>query len=361
MPKLFDTFQLKDVTLKNRIVVSPMCQYSSENGFPNDWHLVHLGSRAIGGAGLIVVEATAVSPEGRISPADSGIYLDDHVEPFARICRFMKEHGAVPGIQLAHAGRKGSASKPWEGNAHIGEELGGWQTIAPSAIPFGGELDKVPVEMSTQDIRRVQSDFVAAAKRSLEAGFEWLELHYAHGYLAHEFYSPFSNQRTDEYGGSYENRIRFLTESFDAVREVWPERYPLTIRLSVTDWNDGGVTVEESIELVNRLKKNGLDLLDVSHGMVIPDISQIPWGPGFLLPNTRRIREATGIATAVSWQITEPQQADQAIRNGDTDLVMLARELLRDPYWPYHAAEALGENEPYQILPVQYARAAARR
>lgn len=361
MPQLFDEFRLKDVTLKNRIAVAPMCQYSSENGFPNDWHLVHLGARAIGGAGLVIVEATAVSPEGRISPADSGIYLDDHVDAFARIVRFLKAHGAVPGMQLAHAGRKASAAKPWEGDSHLDESQGGWETIAPSAIPFGGNLPKVPREMTAEEIARVQADFVVAAQRALAAGFEWLELHYAHGYLAHEFYSPFSNHRTDQYGGSFDNRIRFLVETFQAVRRVWPERFPLTIRLSVTDWNAGGVTIEESIELVHRLKEEGLDLLDVSHGMVIPDISQIPWGPGFLVPITDRMREETGVPMAVGWQITDPQQANEVIRNESADLIMLAREMLRDPHWPYHAAEALGIPDAADLLPIQYARSAARR
>ncbi|MGE3780574.1 MAG: NADH:flavin oxidoreductase/NADH oxidase, partial [Pirellulaceae bacterium] len=231
MSALFADFQLKDTVLRNRIAVSPMCQYSSENGFPNDWHFVHLGSRAVGGAGLVMVEATAVSPEGRISPADSGIYLDEHVPPFAHIARFLKEHGAVPGIQLAHAGRKASAQKPWEGDSHIDSALGGWDTIAPSAIPFGGNLPKVPRAMSVEDIASTQQAFVAAARRALAAGFEWLELHFAHGYLAHEFYSPLANHRTDLYGGSFDNRIRFILETFSAVREVWPERLPQTARL----------------------------------------------------------------------------------------------------------------------------------
>ena len=361
MASLFKEFRLKDVVLRNRIAVSPMCQYSSDNGFPNDWHFVHLGSRAVGGAGLVMVEATAVSPEGRISPADSGIYLDDHVEPFARISRFLKQHGAVPGIQLAHAGRKASASKPWEGNKHIETDKGGWDIIAPSAVPFGGNLPKVPREMTVQDIARIQEAFVAAAKRALAAGFEWLELHYAHGYLAHEFYSPLANHRTDNYGGSFENRIRFLLETFTAVRKVWPERFPLTVRLSVTDWIEGGVTVDESVELVRRLKAAGLDLLDVSHGSITPDISKVPWGPGFMIPAASRIRREAGIPTAVGWLITEPQQAEDAVRDQHTDLVMLAREMLRDPYWPYHAALKLGDEKAASILPIQYARAVKPR
>jgi len=360
MASLFQEFRLKDVVLRNRIGVAPMCQYSSDNGFPNDWHFVHLGSRAVGGAGLVIVEATAVSPEGRITPADSGIYLDDHVQPLARINHFLKQHGAVPGIQIAHAGRKASANKPWEGDDHIATGKGGWDTIAPSAVPFGGTLPKVPHAMTTQDIARVQNAFVSAAKRALTAGFEWLELHFAHGYLAHQFYSPISNQRTDNYGGSFENRIRFLRETFAAVRKVWPERYPLTARLSVTDWNDGGVTVEESIELVRRLKADGLDLLDVSHGFSTPDISKIPWAPGFMIPVASRIRRETGVPTAVGWMITDAHQADQAVRDEHTDIVLLGRELLRDPYWPYHAAQALGVEKAPEVLPIQYARAVKR-
>ncbi len=360
MASLFDEYRLKDVTLRNRIAVSPMCQYSSENGFPNDWHMVHLGSRAVGGAGLVIVEATAVAPEGRISPEDSGIYLDEHVEPFARIARFMKSQGAVSGIQIAHAGRKASATKPWEGDRHIATGDGGWETIAPSAVAFGGGLTKVPHAMTVADIARIRDAFVDSAKRSLAAGFEWLELHFAHGYLAHEFYSPLANQRTDNYGGSFENRIRFMMETFKAVRKVWPERFPLTARLSVTDWLEGGVTIEETIELVTRLKGAGLDMLDVSQGFITPDISQIPWGPGFMIPIASRIRKATGIPTSVGWMITDPLQADAAIRDEHADLVLLGRELLRDPYWPYHAAMKLGVEHAPEVLPVQYARAVKR-
>jgi len=308
-----------------------------------------------------MVEATAVSREGRISPADSGIYLDDHVQPFAKIAQFLQQYGAVPGIQLAHAGRKASAHKPWEGDNHIDSDQGGWDTLAPSAVAFGGNLPKVPRAMSVEDIGRIQNEFVAAAKRALAAGFEWLELHFAHGYLAHEFFSPLANHRTDHYGGTFENRIRFLVETFAAVRKVWPERFPLTARLSVTDWIEGGVTVEESVELVRRLKSAGLDLLDVSQGFITPDISVIPWGPGFMIPIASRIRRETGVPTAVGWLIADPQQAEDAVRDQHTDLVMLARELLRDPYWPYHAALKLGDDTAASILPVQYARAVRQR
>ena len=361
MASLFDEYQLKGVTLRNRVAVSPMCQYSSDDGFPNDWHFVHLGSRAVGGAGVVIVEATAVTPEGRISPADSGIYHDAHVEPFAKIAKFLKANGAVAGIQIAHAGRKASANKPWEGDNHIPTGEGGWDTLAPSAVAFGGNLTKVPKEMTVADIGRIQDAYVAAAKRSLAAGFEWLELHFAHGYLAHEFYSPLANFRTDGYGGSFDNRIRFLTETLAAVRSVWPERLPLTARLSVTDWTDGGVTVDESIELAKRLKAGGLDLLDVSHGFVTPDISRIPWGPGFLIPTTGRVRREAGIATAAGWLISDPKQADDAVRDGHADLIVLARELLRDPYWPYRAALALGSDTAATLLPVQYARSVKPR
>jgi 2,4-dienoyl-CoA reductase-like NADH-dependent reductase (Old Yellow Enzyme family) len=264
-------------------------------------------------------------------------------------------------IQLAHAGRKASASKPWEGGDHIGSSEGGWDIIAPSAAPFGGKLPKVPRVMSLQDISRIQEAFVAAAKRALAADFEWLELHYAHGYLAHEFYSPLANFRTDNYGGSFENRIRFLLETFTAVRNVWPERFPLTVRLSVTDWIEGGVTVDDSVELVRRLKAAGLDLLDVSHGSINPDISKVPWGPGFMVPAANRIRKEAAIPTAVGWQITEPQQAEEVIRDQHADLVVLAREMLRDPYWPYHAALQLGDGKAQDILPIQYARAVKKR
>ncbi len=355
MASLFDAFKLKDVTLRNRIAVSPMCQYSSVDGHATDWHLVHLGSRAVGGAALVCVEATAVLPEGRISPADAGLWSDDHVAPLERITRFLKDHGAVPAIQIAHAGRKASASRPWDGDRHLQPDEGGWEIVAPSAVPFGANLPRTPHALSVAEIHNVTAAFVAAARRALAAGFEWLELHFAHGYLAHSFYSPLANQRTDQYGGSFENRSRFLLETLSAVRAVWPERWPLTARLSVTDWIEGGVTVEESIELVRRMKALGLDLIDVSQGFAVPDISKIPWGPGFMLPIAGRIRREAALPTAAGWMITEPHQADGAIREEQTDLVMLAREMLRDAYWPFHAARTLGIEMPQQILPVQYA------
>ncbi|HMP06703.1 MAG TPA: NADH:flavin oxidoreductase/NADH oxidase, partial [Lacipirellulaceae bacterium] len=292
---------------------------------------------------------------------DSGIYLDDHVEPFARLARFVKEQGAVPGIQLAHAGRKASARRPWEGDDHIALEDGGWEIIAPSAIPFGANLPRMPREMTVADIARVEAVFVAARRGALAAGFEWLEVHYAHGYLAHEFYSPLANRRTDAYGGEFDNRIRFLLETFAAVRREWPERWPLTVRLSVTDFVAGGVTVEESIALVQQLREQGLDLLDVSQGFITPDISGVPWAPGFMIPVTGRIRRETGVPAAAGWMITDPRQADDAVSRQEADLVMLAREMLRDPYWPYHAGLALEDPRAHTLLPPQYARAVRAR
>jgi len=352
---LFQPLTLKSVTLRNRIGVSPMCQYSSEDGAATDWHLVHLGSRAVGGAGLVVAEATAVSPEGRITPGDAGIWSDHHVEPIARINRFVKQHGAVPGIQIAHAGRKASAARPWEGGAHLADNAGGWPTLAPSALAFGGELPKVPRAMTEADIARVQGDFISATKRALAAGCDWLELHSAHGYLSHEFLSPLTNQRTDRYGGGFDNRIRFLLETTRAVRAVWPERLPLAVRISCTDWVPGGWDIEQSIELARRLKAGGVDLIDCSSGGTVPD-AKIPVGPGYQVPFAERIRKEAAIATAAVGMITTPAQADEIVRQGRADLVLLAREFLRDPYWPMRAARALGHPAAVST-PVQYARA----
>ncbi len=353
-PHLFAPLTIKAVTLRNRIGVSPMCQYSSTDGVANDWHLVHLGARAVGGAGLVIAEATAVSPEGRISPGDAGLWADQHVEPVARINRFVKQHGAVPGMQLAHAGRKASASRPWEGDAHLADDQGGWPTLAPSALSFGAKLPKVPRAMTEADIRRVQAEFVAATRRSLAAEVEWLELHFAHGYLAHEFLSPLANQRTDTYGGSLDNRLRFALETTRAVRAVWPERLPLAVRLSCTDWAPGGWDIEQSIELSRRLKTEGVDLIDCSSGAVVPG-EKIPVAPGFQVPFAERIRREAGIATAAVGCITEPRQADDIVRSGQADLVLLARAFLRDPYWPAHAAKSLGQKISHP--PVQYGRA----
>jgi 2,4-dienoyl-CoA reductase-like NADH-dependent reductase (Old Yellow Enzyme family) len=352
-PQLFQPLTIRSVTLRNRIGVSPMCQYSADDGVANDWHFVHLGSRAVGGAGLVIVEATAVAPEGRITPGCMGLWGDKHVEPLARIARFMKEHGAVPGIQIAHAGRKGSAARPWEGGAHLPEGQGGWQTIAPSAIAFGGDLKKVPHAMSLEEIARVQNEFVATAGRALTAGFEWLELHSAHGYLFHEFLSPLSNQRTDNYGGSFENRVRILLETARAVRRVWPDKLPLAVRISATDWKEGGWDIEQSVALAKLLKTEGVDLMDCSSGGLVPD-AKITLGPGYQVPFAERIRREANIPTAAVGMITEPGQAEDILRKGKADVVLLAREFLRDPYWPAHAAKTLGHKlQP----PPQYARA----
>jgi 2,4-dienoyl-CoA reductase-like NADH-dependent reductase (Old Yellow Enzyme family) len=355
MPHLFEPLTIKSVTLRNRIGVSPMCMYSSEDGAATDWHLVHLGARAVGGAGLVIAEATAVSPEGRITPGDAGIWADKHVEPLARINRFVKQHGAVPGIQIAHAGRKASAARPWEGGGHLADDAGGWEPIAPSAIAFGDGLDKTPRELTLADIARLQADFAAAAKRALVAGCEWLELHSAHGYLSHEFLSPLSNRRTDRYGGSFENRVRFLLETTRGVRAAWPERLPLTVRLSCTDWVEGGWTIDESVELARRLKTEGVDLIDCSSGGSSA-AAKVPVGPGYQVAFAERIRHETGIATAAVGMITQPAQADEIIRAGRADLVLLAREFLRDPNWPLRAARALGV-KPQPAPPAQYARA----
>lgn len=355
MSHLFEPFTLKSITLRNRVGVSPMCEYSAEDGVANDWHLVHLGSRAVGGAGLVIAEATGVSPEGRISPGDTGIWADKHVEPFARINRFMKEHGAVAGIQIAHAGRKASVARPWDGGDHVPDEQGGWTPVAPSAIAFGDGLDKVPHALTVDEIGRVQADFVAAAKRSLAAGFEWLEVHSAHGYLSHEFLSPLSNHRSDNYGGSFENRIRFLLETVRGVRAVWPDNLPLTVRLSCTDWVEGGWDIEQTVELARRLKTEGVDLIDCSSGGAVPHV-KIPVGPGYQVPFAERVRREAKIPTAAVGMITEAGQADEILRSGKADVVLLARELLRDPYWPAHAARKLGQADAVPP-PKQYARA----
>jgi 2,4-dienoyl-CoA reductase-like NADH-dependent reductase (Old Yellow Enzyme family) len=352
---LFQSLTIKSVTLRNRIGVSPMCQYSSDDGVANDWHLVHLGARAAGGAGLVIAEATAVSPEGRITPGDAGIWADKHIEPLIRITRFLKEQGAVPGIQLAHAGRKASAARPWEGGAHLPDDAGGWPTIGPSALAFGAELPKVPREMTEADIARVQGDFTAAAKRARDAGYEWLEIHAAHGYLGHEFLSPLSNRRDDRYGGGFENRVRFLIETTRAVRAAWPDRLPLGVRISCSDWMEGGWDIEQSVELAHLLKAEGVDLIDCSSGALVPD-ARIPVGPGFQVPFSERIRIEAGIATATVGMITEPTHADEIVRNGRADLVLLARALLRDAEWPLRAARALGQTAALKP-PVQYERA----
>jgi len=352
-PKLFSPLTVRSVTLRNRIGVSPMCQYSAVDGLANDWHYVHLGSRAVGGAGIVIVEATAVSPEGRITPGCLGLWSEKHIGPLARIAEFVKAQGAVAAIQIAHAGRKGSADLPWRGGAHLSAEQGGWPTIAPSAIPFGGNLPQVPHAMTEADIARVQNDFVAAAKRALTAGFQWLELHAAHGYLFNEFLSPLANHRTDKYGGSFENRTRLLLDTARAVRQVWPDKLPLAVRISAIDWVEGGWDIEQSIALAKLLKNAGVDLMDCSSGGIVPD-AKIKVEPGYQVPFAEKVRQGAQIPTAAVGFITEPKQADDIVRSGKADLVLLARQMLVDPYWPVHAGKALGHK---LAPPNQYARA----
>lgn len=351
-PRLFDPLSLRGVTLRNRIVVSPMCQYSSDDGAPTDWHLVHLGSRAVGGAGLVMVEATAVEARGRISPHDSGLWADRHVEPFARIARFLGEHGAVPAIQLAHAGRKASVHRPWEGGGPLGADEGAWETVAPSAIPFDQGWP-TPRALSTAEIGQVVAAFRTGAERALAAGFEAIELHGAHGYLLHAFLSPLSNRRDDRYGGSFENRVRFALEVVEAVRGVWPERLPLFFRVSATDWVEGGWDLEQTLELVRLLQHRGVDVIDCSSGGNVPS-ARIPVGPGYQAPFAEAVRRATGLLTAAVGMITAPELAEEIIANGRADLVVIAREFLRDPYWPLHAARVLGADVAW---PNQYVRA----
>jgi 2,4-dienoyl-CoA reductase-like NADH-dependent reductase (Old Yellow Enzyme family) len=327
-----------------------MCQYSSEDGMPNDWHLVHLGSRAVGGAALVMVEATAVSPVGRISPGDSGIWSERHAEAFVRITSFIKTQGALPGIQLAHAGRKASTERPWKGGKPIAAKDGGWPPLAPSPIPFDQDWP-VPLEMSQEMIRGTVLDFVEAAKRALIAGFEVLELHMAHGYLAHEFLSPLSNLRTDEYGGSLENRMRFPLQLASAVRDIWPK--PLFVRISCTDWVEDGWNIEQSLQLCHRFKQIGVDLVDCSSGGAVPN-AIIPAAPGYQAAFSATIRRDIGIATGAVGMILEPAQAEQILVNGQADAVILARAMLRDPYWPFRAGLALGVDSPW---PLQYGRA----
>jgi 2,4-dienoyl-CoA reductase-like NADH-dependent reductase (Old Yellow Enzyme family) len=343
---------IREITLRNRIAVSPMCQYSSDDGFANDWHLVHLGSRAVGGAGLVCMEATAVEARGRISPLDMGIWKPEHVEFLARITRFLHSQGAAAGIQLAHAGRKGSTRRPWEGGGLLPEAEGGWQCVAPSAVPFRAG-DPAPQALSKAEIHALIESFRDAAERALRAGFDVVEIHGAHGYLIHEFLSPLSNRRTDEYGGTLDNRLRFALEVTEAVRAVWPARLPLFFRISATDWVPGGWTADDSVALVHGLQALGVDLVDCSSGGNAPD-AKIPLGPGYQVPFAERIRRETGMRTGAVGMITTPRQADDIVRNGQADLVLLAREFLRDPYFALHAASALGEKPG---APLQYGRA----
>ncbi|MEO8191587.1 MAG: NADH:flavin oxidoreductase/NADH oxidase [Acidobacteriota bacterium] len=354
MPSLFDPLTLRGLTLRNRIGVSPMCQYSSEDGFASDWHLVHLGSRAVGGAGLVMVEATSVAPRGRISPQDMGIWSDAHVEPFARIARFLGEQGAAPGIQLAHAGRKASVTRPWEGDRPLTDDEGGWPVAAPSPIPFK-EGWREPFAMTAEDIAEFLAHMQAATRRALAAGFRWIELHAAHGYLLHSFYSPLSNRRDDEYGGAFENRVRLTLQAVRAIRKEWPDDLPVAVRISGTDWIEGGWTVEDSIALARRLGDEGADIVDCSSGGNSA-AAMIPAGAGYQVPIAEAVKRGSGLPTIAVGMISDPMQADQIIRNGQADMVLLAREELRDPYWPIHAAKVLGQSELVTV-PVQYGRA----
>ena len=350
--RLFSALTLRHVTFRNRIFVSPMCQYSSRDGMPTDWHLVHLGSRAVGGAGLVMVEATAVSPQGRISPDDCGIWSDAHGAAFASIAGFIREQGAVAGMQLAHAGRKASTDLPWLGGGPLGPEHRGWQPIAPSAIPFApGHL--VPRETTAEDMETILRQFIDGARRAHAAGFQVIEIHMAHGYLLHEFLSPLTNHRTDEYGGSLENRMRFPLSIARAVRDVWPGELPVFVRISATDWVDGGWDLAQSMELCRHLKEAGIDLIDCSGGGTVPH-AVIPTGPGFQTPFATAIRQEVKIATGTVGFITDPVQAEQIIATGLADAVLLAREMLRKPYWPLEAARVLGVDVPW---PAQYLRA----
>jgi 2,4-dienoyl-CoA reductase-like NADH-dependent reductase (Old Yellow Enzyme family) len=350
--KLFSTLKLRDVEFRNRVFVSPMCQYSSRDGLPNEWHLVHLGSRAVGGAGLVIAEATAVSPEGRISPGDTGLWSDEHTRAFRPIASFIKAQGAAAGIQLAHAGRKASTDVTWRGGQPLTEAEGGWQTLAPSAVPFAAS-HPLPREMSAQEIAEVVTQFVDAARRSIAAGFDVIELHMAHGYLLHEFLSPLSNRREDEYGGSLKARARFPLQVAEAVRKACPASMPIFVRISATDWADGGWDLEQSIQFSRWLRDVGVDLVDCSSGALIPGV-RIPVKAGYQVPFAAAIRREAEIATGAVGMITEATQAEQIIESGEADAVFLARALLRDPYWPLHAAKELGAEAPW---PVQYARA----
>ena len=351
---LFSPFKLRSIEFSNRIGVSPMCQYSSNDGFANDWHLVHLGSRAVGGAGLVLTEATAVLPEARISPQDLGIWKDDHIEFLARIVRFIHSQGSVAGTQLAHAGRKASTYRPWDGNGKIAESAGGWnKVVAPSAIPFA-DTYPMPQALSTDGIQDVVRAFASATERARDAGFRVIEIHAAHGYLIQEFLSPLSNQRSDAYGGSFENRTRIVREVVAAVRRVWPERAPLFVRISATDWVEGGWDIQQSVELARQLKGLGVDLIDCSSGGNVAS-AKIPVGPAYQTPFAEQIRREAGILTGAVGMITAPAQAETFVSGGQADAVFLARELLRDPYWPLRAARELGQPMSW---PVQYLRAA---
>ncbi|UYA61157.1 NADH:flavin oxidoreductase/NADH oxidase [Pectobacterium colocasium] len=356
MSALFQPFKLKDITLRNRIAVPPMCTYSANDGLINDWHQVHYASLARGGAGLVIVEATAVAPEGRITPHCAGIWNDEQAQAFAKVAKSIKDAGAVPGIQIAHAGRKASANIPWEGDDHIpAGDSRGWQTISPSAEAFGADLSKQPQEMTLEDIARVRDDFVAAARRALDAGFEWLELHFAHGYLAQSFFSVHSNKRNDQYGGSFDNRSRFLLETLAAVRDVWPQHLPLTARFGVIEFDGRDEeTLQESIELTRRFKAAGLDMLSVSIGFSTPE-ANVPWAPAFMGPIAKQVREQADLPVSSAWGFGTPELAEQAVASGQLDLVMVGKAHLANPHWSYQAARELGIERASWTLPTPYA------
>jgi 2,4-dienoyl-CoA reductase-like NADH-dependent reductase (Old Yellow Enzyme family) len=353
MTHLFEPLKLRDITLANRIGIPPMCQYSAQDGVASDWHFVHYGSRAVGGAALMIIEATAVTPEGRISPGDLGIWNDQQIEPLAHIARFSKEQGCVAAIQLAHAGRKASVGLGWQAQCALKENEGGWTVVAPSPLSFSEDYAQ-PRELDAAGIRNVVAQFAASARRAREAGFQIAEIHAAHGYLLHQFLSPLSNQRIDTYGGGFENRTRLVREVVTAVRAEWPERLPLLIRLSATDWVEGGWSTDETVELCRTLKGLGIDLVDVSSAGMVP-AAKIPAGPGFQTEFAARVRREVGIPTAAVGLITSPAQADHIVRTGQADMVLLGREILRNPYWPLVAAQELGQATSW---PKQYLRAA---
>lgn len=352
MSILFSPLTIKDITFRNRIAISPMCQYSAVDGFANDWHLVHLGSRAVGGAALIIQEATAVSAEGRITPGDVGIYKEEHIEVLQKITSFVYRQGAIAGIQLAHAGRKASCEVPARGGKQLKASEGGWTTVSSSTIPFNS-ADAAPVALDIYGIKKVIHDFKTAAYRSLQAGYKLIEIHAAHGYLIHQFLSPLCNQRTDNYGGSFENRIRLLLEVVKAVKSVWPENLPLIVRISATDWAEGGWDVAEAVELCSLLNKDGVDLIDCSSGGMVP-YQQITLGPGYQVQFADRIRKATGILTGAVGMITEGRQAEDILQKGQADLILIGRESLRNPHFPLYAAKELGDEVNW---PIQYIRA----
>jgi 2,4-dienoyl-CoA reductase-like NADH-dependent reductase (Old Yellow Enzyme family) len=354
---LLSPLTLRGVTLRNRIAMSPMCQYSAVEGMANDWHLVHLGSRAVGGAALVIVEATAVTPEGRISPADLGIWSDEHIEPLARVARFVRSQGAIAGIQLAHAGRKASCEVPWKTRVSLKTpEQGGWQVVGPSPIPFEAG-DPTPLALDEKGIEDTVEAFESATKRALNAGFQVIEIHAAHGYLLHQFLSPLSNRRKDEYGGSLENRMRLLLRVTERLRPLMPEELPLLVRISATDWVENGWNLEESIELARRLKQLGVDLIDVSSGGTVPN-AKIPVGKGYQVPFARRIREEAGIRTGAVGMITDPEYANEVITGGSANVVIIGREFLREPYWALKAQCALGSEAAW---PTQYGYAVRRQ